>query len=84
MRALGIKGALLDVRPEDEFAMGHILGAVQTEGSRLAAMASTLDPAAEIVAYCRLLSPIVVGPTPHRQPVRLELDGPNDGDNRRT
>ena len=53
MRALGIKGALLDVRPEDEFAMGHIPGTVQTDLSRLAAMASTLDPAAEIVAYCR-------------------------------
>ena len=59
MRALGIKGALLDVRPEDEFAKGHIPGTVQTDLSRLAAMASTLDPAAEIVACCRLLSPIV-------------------------
>ena len=56
MRALGTKGALLDVRPEDEFAKGHIPGTVQTDLSRLAAMASTLDPAAEIVACCRLLS----------------------------
>ena len=44
---------LLDVRPQDEFAMGHIPGAVQIDLGRLDAMAATLDPAAEIVAYCR-------------------------------
>ena len=44
---------LLDVRPEDEFAMGHIPGAVQIDLGRLDAMAATLNPAAEIIAYCR-------------------------------
>ena len=44
---------LLDMRPEDEFATGHIPGAVQVDLSRLDAMAANLDAAAEIIAYCR-------------------------------
>lgn len=44
---------LLDMRPEDEFAMGHIPGAVQVDLSRLDAMAATLNGATEIIAYCR-------------------------------
>ncbi len=44
---------LLDMRPEDEFAMGHIPGAVQVDPTRLDALASTLNPATEIIAYCR-------------------------------
>lgn len=44
---------LLDLRPEDEFAMGHIPGAVQIDLTRLDALASTLNPATEIIAYCR-------------------------------
>lgn len=44
---------LLDMRPEDEFAMGHIPGAVQIDLTRLDALASTLNPATEIIAYCR-------------------------------
>jgi rhodanese-related sulfurtransferase len=44
---------VLDVRPEDEFAQGHLPGAVniplQTLESRLAA----LPPGKDIVAYCR-------------------------------
>ena len=41
------------MRPEDEFAMGHIPGAVQVDLSRLDAMAATLNGATEIIAYCR-------------------------------
>ena len=44
---------LLDMRPEDEFATGHIPGAVQVDLSKLDAMAANLNAAAEIIAYCR-------------------------------
>ena len=44
---------LLDMRPEDEFAIGHIPGAVQVDLSRLDALAATLNATAEIIAYCR-------------------------------
>ena len=44
---------LLDMRPQDEFAMGHIPGAVQVELDRLEALAATLTGASEIIAYCR-------------------------------
>ncbi len=44
---------LLDMRPEDEFAMGHIPGAVQVDLSKLDALAATLNTTAEIIAYCR-------------------------------
>ena len=44
---------LLDMRPEDEFAMGHIPGAVQVDLSKLDALAETLESSTEIIAYCR-------------------------------
>ena len=44
---------LLDIRPEDEFRMGHIPGAQQVDLTRLEAMAAQLASATEIVAYCR-------------------------------
>jgi rhodanese-related sulfurtransferase/DNA-binding transcriptional ArsR family regulator len=44
---------VLDVRPEDEFALGHLPGAVNIPLRALAARLSELDPALEIVAYCR-------------------------------
>ena len=44
---------LLDMRPQDEFAMGHIPGAVQVDLSRLDALAATLNTTSEIIAYCR-------------------------------
>lgn len=44
---------LLDMRPEDEFAMGHIPGAVQVDLSGLDAMAANLSNTSEIIAYCR-------------------------------
>lgn len=44
---------VLDVRPEDEFAMGHLPGAINIPLARLKKQLSLLDPAKEIVAYCR-------------------------------
>ena len=44
---------LLDVRPEDEFALGHLPGARNIPLDRLKKKLSTLDPEKEIVAYCR-------------------------------
>jgi ArsR family transcriptional regulator len=44
---------VLDVRPEDEFALGHLPGAVNIPLRALEKRLSELDPANEIVAYCR-------------------------------
>ncbi len=44
---------VLDVRPEDEFAVGHLPGAVNIPLGGLEARLAELDPAQEIVAYCR-------------------------------
>jgi len=44
---------VLDVRPEDEFALGHLPGARNVPLSRLARQLSKLDRKTEIVAYCR-------------------------------
>ena len=44
---------LLDIRPEDEFAAGHIPGAQNTTLADLDRLVPTLDPQTEIVAYCR-------------------------------
>jgi len=44
---------ILDVRPADEFAMGHIPGARNVSPADLERIAATFDPGAEIVAYCR-------------------------------
>jgi len=44
---------VLDVRPEDEFALGHIPGARNVPLSRLKREFSKLDRKAEVVAYCR-------------------------------
>jgi ArsR family transcriptional regulator len=44
---------VLDVRPEDEFALGHLPGAVNIPLGALEARLSELDPSQEIVAYCR-------------------------------
>lgn len=49
------KGAvvLLDVRPPEEFASGHIAGAVSVPLGLLEELLDTLPADAEIVAYCR-------------------------------
>lgn len=44
---------VLDVRPADEFAAGHLPGAVNIPLAELEARLAELDPAQEIVAYCR-------------------------------
>ena len=44
---------VLDVRPEDEFALGHLPGAVNVPLADLERRLSALDPAHEIIAYCR-------------------------------
>jgi rhodanese-related sulfurtransferase len=44
---------VLDVRPEDEFALGHVAGAVNIPLRSLQTRLSEFDPAQEIVAYCR-------------------------------
>jgi rhodanese-related sulfurtransferase/DNA-binding transcriptional ArsR family regulator len=44
---------ILDVRPEDEFALGHLPGAVNMRLRELEKRLAEFDPAQEIVAYCR-------------------------------
>ncbi len=55
---------VLDVRPAEEYAAGHIAGAVSLPLEHLEARLEELDPAIEIVAYCRgplcLLAPEAV------------------------
>ena len=44
---------VLDLRPEDEFALGHLPGAVNIQLGELEKRLTDLDPDQEIVAYCR-------------------------------
>lgn len=44
---------VLDVRPPDEFALGHVPGAVNIPLRALKTQLKELDPGREIVAYCR-------------------------------
>jgi ArsR family transcriptional regulator len=44
---------ILDVRPEDEFALGHLPGAVNIPLRALEARLSELDRSHEVIAYCR-------------------------------
>ena len=44
---------VLDVRPSDEFAVGHVPGAINIPLSELETRLAELDPDHEIVAYCR-------------------------------
>jgi rhodanese-related sulfurtransferase/DNA-binding transcriptional ArsR family regulator len=44
---------VLDVRPEDEFALGHLPGAINIPLGELERRLADLDPRQEIVAYCR-------------------------------
>jgi rhodanese-related sulfurtransferase len=44
---------VLDVRPEAEYAAGHIPGAVSVPHDQLAARLAELPESAEIIAYCR-------------------------------
>jgi rhodanese-related sulfurtransferase/DNA-binding transcriptional ArsR family regulator len=44
---------VIDARPEDEFALGHVPGAINVPVGDLEASLAKIDPAREIVAYCR-------------------------------
>jgi ArsR family transcriptional regulator len=44
---------VLDVRPRDEFALGHLPDAINVPLGELERRLTELDPAREIVAYCR-------------------------------
>ncbi|HYG44766.1 MAG TPA: metalloregulator ArsR/SmtB family transcription factor [Bordetella sp.] len=44
---------LLDVRPPDEYALGHLPGAINIPTEELARRVAELPPALDIVAYCR-------------------------------
>lgn len=44
---------ILDVRPETEYAAGHIAGAISLPHDQIAARLAELPEGAEIVAYCR-------------------------------
>jgi ArsR family transcriptional regulator len=44
---------ILDVRPEDEFALGHLPGALNIPLRELEARLGEMNPIQEIVAYCR-------------------------------
>jgi len=44
---------VLDVRPADEFAAGHLPGAINIPLRELEGRLADLDPAKEIIAYCR-------------------------------
>ena len=44
---------VLDVRPEDEFALGHLPGAINIPVRELRSRLSELDPGRMVIAYCR-------------------------------
>ena len=44
---------VLDVRPKDEFILGHVPGALNVPLDQLETRLAEFDPAQEIVAYCR-------------------------------
>jgi rhodanese-related sulfurtransferase/DNA-binding transcriptional ArsR family regulator len=44
---------VLDVRPEDEFALGHVAGAINVPLGELDRCLANLDTKHEIIAYCR-------------------------------
>ncbi|RNJ47911.1 ArsR/SmtB family transcription factor [Methylocystis hirsuta] len=51
MRARSV--TVLDVRPEDEFALGHLPNALNIPLKAMEARLNELDPSREVVAYCR-------------------------------
>jgi rhodanese-related sulfurtransferase len=44
---------VLDVRPEDEFALGHVPGALNIPFGQLEKRLGEIAPDQEIIAYCR-------------------------------
>lgn len=52
-RLRGGQVMVLDVRPADEFAMGHLPGAVNVPIEMLEQQLAEFDPTQEFIAYCR-------------------------------
>jgi len=44
---------VIDVRPEEEYAAGHVPGAINVPPAELEEHLRTLDPQQDVVAYCR-------------------------------
>lgn len=44
---------VLDVRPADEYALGHIAGAISIPSNQLEERLGELDPERAVIAYCR-------------------------------
>lgn len=44
---------VIDVRPPHDYAAGHIVGAMNVQLDAVAALAETLSPDVDVVAYCR-------------------------------
>jgi ArsR family transcriptional regulator len=44
---------VLDIRPADEYALGHLPGAINIPLSELEVRLAEIEPGHEIVAYCR-------------------------------
>lgn len=44
---------VIDVRPPDEYALGHLPGAINIPLSEIEAMSEEFQPGREVVAYCR-------------------------------
>lgn len=44
---------VLDVRPADEYALGHIVGAINIPSNQLEVRLGELDPERAVIAYCR-------------------------------
>lgn len=57
---------VIDVRSEDEFALGHVPGALWVPLEALESRLAELDPAKPVVAYCRgpLVRPVLRGGCP--------------------
>lgn len=51
--ARGDRIALVDVRPEVEYAAGHLEGAISVPPDRLDTLTARIAPDADVVAYCR-------------------------------
>ncbi len=52
-RAQAGEVTVLDVRPAAEYAAGHVPGAINIPLAQLEAALDAIDPASEVIAYCR-------------------------------
>lgn len=63
----------LDVRPEDEFSLGHRPGAFNISIGDLKKRLTDLDPKIEIVAYCKVGAPFTLEKDPTIKRETLEF-----------